>query len=179
MRGWVFDNLPALRTVKLGSNECINQDFNSEEEIRRISKTVNETCGINQNETQIMCETIGDNTYAYTTGLACKMNTYTAIMDLGYTISDQSNDKVVQMYFNDNQKIEFLPVLLHQIFPNLEKYFAARCAIKEISKTNFESLDRLARIDLEGNQIYAVLSDTFGSLANLRWLDLSKLRLEC
>lgn len=177
MRGWVFDNLPALRAVNLADNECINKEFKGEEEIRRMSKTLNETCGIDKTETQIACEKINELNYAFVTRLTCEMNTYTAIKDVGYTISDQFNDEVAQMFLNDNQNIEFLPILLNEKFPNLENYFAERCAIKEIFKINFENLHRLAIINLNGNQIYAILRDTFAGLANLRVLDLRKLRL--
>lgn len=179
MSGSVFENLPALQKVYLQGNECINQDFETVEQIRGISKTVNATCGFGKNGTRIACEIIEETVlfkYGYFT---CEMKTYTTIKDITYSISDLFNNKVVEMDFDDNRNIEFLPISLHQTFPNIEWYHAERCAIKEISKKNFERLIQLESIHLEENQIYAILKDTFDGLINLETLNLSKFRLLC
>lgn len=174
MRGWAFDNLPALQEVNLESNLCIDQEFKKEEEIREISKTVNATCGVDKTETQISCE------YTHQTPeslIFCFMGGFTAIKDIGYTISDPFDDMVGTINFNNNRKIEFLPILLHSKFPNLQDIFADNCAIREISKENFEKLHHLETISLPRNQIYVVLSDTFEGLASLSSIDLSEFNL--
>lgn len=208
MRGWVFENLPALRTLDLKGNECIDHTFYKDEEIRIISRSVNVTCGIDKTEKKIACEDISKTTQLESgTGaasvlktsighscsntskvkvvkrqmdgierekisIACEMNDYTAIEDLGYSVLDPCNEKVDTMDFSHNQKIEFLPKSPHQIFPNLATYEANSCAIKEITKMNFQNLHRLKGIFLADNQIYAVLSDTFEGLINLSSLRL-------
>lgn len=169
MKGWVFENLPALTEVNLASNECISQIFGSKE-LGRLSKTVNETCGIDKTETQIACEE--------TWGQICGMHSYTTIKDIGYTISDSFNDAIRGISFDNNRNIDFLPNSPHQNFPKLTSYSAIRCSIKEISKANFEKLHWLTRISLFDNQIYAVLSDTFKDLTELQRISLSKFLLE-
>lgn len=172
MLGSVFENLPALQYVDLEGNECIDQEFESEAEIRfTISKTVNASCGFDNNRTQIACEEISPD-FKYE--LCCEMRSYTVIKDITYTISDLFNNEIFTIDLSENQNIEFLPILLHQKFPNITSYEAARCSIKEISKRNFESLFQLWKVELQENQIYAVLSDTFEGLFNLNYLDLSK-----
>lgn len=51
------------------------------------------------------------------------------------------------------------------------------CAIKEISKRNFEKLLNLEDLYLQDNQIYVVLSDTFEGLVKIIHLNLSKFEL--
>lgn len=178
MRGWVFENLPALEQVDLYENECIDKSFSadSDDKIQDLPKTVNGTCGIDPTENRISCERI--NPREKLRGFICVMYTYTAVQDLGYIISSPFNDEIKEIVFEDNRNIEFLPNSPHQIFPDLNFYHAARCAIREVSKSNFENLHQLYRIDLSGNHIYAVLSDTFEGLADLRLLDLSKLEVQ-
>lgn len=166
MKGSVFDNLPALKNVDLEANLCVNQIFLSEESVRGLSNTVSGAC--DKKGTQIACEEISSQEKF------CKMRNYTIIRDITYTISDPFNEKVETMSFSNNRNIEFLPILLHQTFPNIYIFSASRCAIKEISKGNFENLVQLDSIYLEENEIYAVLKDTFEGLQNLQTLYLSK-----
>lgn len=175
MRGWVFENLPALQQVYLELNECISRNFEGDAAIRELSKTVNETCGTDKTETQIACERLTENFQGYT----CDMRFYTLINDIGFTISYLFNDNILKIDLSDNRNIEFLPISPHQTFPNLKDDYARRCAIREISKANFEKMHYLERIVLHDNQIYAVLSDTFEGLTSLWLLDLSKLKIKC
>lgn len=176
MSGLVFEHLSALRYVNLEANECINQKF-GEVEIRGISRAVNGTCGFDRNGTQIACEKIFFNPWVG--DFLCIMNSYTVINNNNYTISDPFNVRVERMEFSENRYIEFLPILLHQKFPNIKKYYAARCAIKEITKQNFKNLLKLREVNLAGNQIYAVLSDIFKGIERLFKLNLSKFKLMC
>lgn len=107
------------------------------------------------------------------------MKAYLIINDIGYTILDPLNTTVKNMDFSDNRKIEFLPTSPCKNFPNLKRYKAARCAIKEIQKRNFEKLQHLLEVYLQENQIYAVLSGTFEHLKNLEVLNLSKFARPC
>lgn len=180
MRGMVFDNMLALQFVQLEFNECISRRFKGEEEIRSISKTVNDTCGIDTSETDIACESIRAITLGFIGQIiSCNIQMYTVIKDIGYSISDPYNVKITKMNFNDNRNIEFLPNSPSHKFPNLVHYHAERCAIKEISKRNFERLHSLWNILLQGNQIRAVLKDTFQGLTKLSRLDLSKFKNQC
>lgn len=168
MKGSVFDNLAAIKDVGLRRNECINEKFETEEEIRGISKTVSGAC--DKNGTQIACEEITN----YGDYVACSMITHTTIRDISYTILDPSNYEVEIMDLRNNRNIEFLPISPHQTFPNLMSYYAANCSIKEISKRNFEGLVHLRDVILEDNQIYFLLSDAFKELVSLLYLYLGK-----
>lgn len=185
MKGSAFENLPKLKHVFVSENKCISRYFYTEEpfikglseHIRDISKTIDENCGIDRKNTQIAFEKtpvsqcfLVDNFICIT----CEMTTYTAIKDIGYTILDSPNNATVIMDLRDNRNIEFLPNSPNDKFPNLKKYQASRCAIREVSKRNFENLHQLTLIELQENQIFAVLSDTFEGLKNLKTLDLSK-----
>lgn len=181
LKGSVFENLPALQEVHLTGNECIDERFESEEEIRGLSKTVNGTCGFGKNGTQITCEKIAVFAMPESANrfFTCESTSYTTIKDNSYTITDHFNSRLIAMNFSDNRNIEFLPISPHHIFPYIRWYRAARCSIKEISKTNFEGLRYLSYIKLQENQIYAVLSDTFKGLDGLGELDLSEFWLLC
>lgn len=178
MTGSVFEHLPELKQVNLEHNKCIDQDFQTEEEIRGLSKILNATCGFEKNGNQIACETLKSLSPRVTNLLICELSSYTIVRDITCTISDPFNDQVESMFLSGNQNIEFLPISPHQIFPNIKFYQAARCAIKEISRRNFEGLVQLWQIDLQENQIYAVLSDTFVGLVELKWMHLSKFKLK-
>lgn len=171
MIGSVFENLPELQKVDLEFNKCIHKKFQSEEEIRGISKIVNRACGFDKNNTQIACESF-PRSFGQDT---CEMKTYTIIRDITYTIlSDTFNKYIGGIDFSENRNIEFLPILLNLTFPNIKLYHAEKCAIKEISKRNFEGLVQLWGVYLKENQIYAILSATFEGLINLKEIDLRK-----
>lgn len=179
LTGSVFEDLKALQDVDLRFNGCINQRFEGEEKIRGLPQTVTENCGLIENGNQIACESITEFPLKSDKSevLRCNMDNYTTIIDITYIISDLFNDEVGLMDLRDNRNIEFLPISVHQIFPNIIAYYASGCAIKEISKRNFENLIYLEYVYLVKNQIYAILSDTFEGLGNLKEIDLSEFKL--
>lgn len=131
MKGALFEHLPALQEINLEANECIDQNFQSEEEVRGIFKTVNGTCGFDKNGTEIACEEVSSASFSDTFDLmdffmnglpdddsheTCKMKSYTIIRDNNYTISDMFNEEVEVMDLSGNRNIEFLPILLYDTF---------------------------------------------------------------
>lgn len=175
MTGSVFEDLPALENLRLFSNDCINEAF-YKGKVRELPRAVNVSCGIDRTKAQIACETVklSLNTLVRRPSAACHMTKYTAIRDVGFVILDPFNETVGHIYMQGNKNVEFLPISVHLTFPKLEDYIADECAIREISKSNFEKLNLLWKIELAGNQIYAVLSDTFEGLSELRSINLSK-----
>lgn len=107
--------------------------------------------------------------------IRCFMNGNTVIDADDYTISDAKNLKVEAINFATNHKIQYLPLRVHEKFPNMYKYPAENCAIKRVSKKNFEKLVKLIYIGLSQNQIETIASDTFKGLPNLSMITLSKL----
>lgn len=170
MEGSVFEQLPALKEVDLTGTECIDQTFKGVNEIRGIAKTVNASCGFDKSRTQIACERIQSSD-------VCNMKTYTTIRDITYTVSNPYDGQVTKLDLSDNRNIEFLPISPLESFPNIVRYDAARCSIKEILKRNFAGLVILLYVHLQENQIRAISSDTFEELTKLQTVDLSKFRI--
>lgn len=95
------------------------------------------------------------------------MNGSTVIDESVYTISTPRDDAVEGFDCDRNKKISYLPVKIHEKFPNLVGLYADSCNIKAISKVNFEKLGKLRRLSLSFNQIVIVNSNTFDDLTAL------------
>lgn len=92
----------------------------------------------------------------------------TAINSTKFVVAEDRNDEMQGIIFSNNTRIEYLPYKVHLQFPNLIYYMAGGCSIKQISKENFENLNRLERIDLSYNKIQKLSGNTFQGLAKLQ-----------
>lgn len=63
---------------------------------------------------------------------------------------------------------------LNKNFPELKSIDADFCSIRFIFKQNFENLNKLRYLDLDGNKIERINDDTFEDLLSLKVLMLSK-----
>lgn len=129
------------------------------------------------NATEIPCESVGW-FLEYPRGnipLCCLLNRATTIKSRDVTISSSSPDAAA-VEFSYNRKISFLPIQIYQTFPSLLYIWADRCAIREISKSNFEKLAHLQVISLNENLITKIERDTFADLQELVKLDLRKFK---
>lgn len=104
----------------------------------------------------------------------CCLITKTAINASDLIIFGVEDESVRLFDSSRNQNVEFLPIHISNKFPNLVSYDANRCAIKEISKTNFENLFHLKMLNLIGNRLKTIVSNTFEDLVNLEFLLLGK-----
>jgi len=77
-----------------------------------------------------------------------------------------------------NKNIEYLPVKVAQIFPKIIAYSAYDCLIKEIKYENFEDLNELQLVSLQGGQISHVPKDIFKDLSKLKFLYLNDNQLQ-
>lgn len=118
---------------------------------------------------QLTCERI-DNDYG---ALTCRMDRATRSFQSGTVISSVDK-RVTRLKFDRNKKITHLPILVYQVFSELEFYSARSCAIKTISGSNFEKLVRLKEIHLSGNLIETIDVRTFNDVLELRILKLGK-----
>lgn len=107
----------------------------------------------------------------------CAMVKTTTIDFPDFEISTPHDETIEGLEFGDNRKISYLPIKVHETFPNLVHYLAARCSIKAIKKENFASLTKLTLIQMYNNQIEAIDSDTFTGLDHLNFIDFSKLTI--
>lgn len=124
---------------------------------------------------EVSCERLNDVLWLGTIGSVktCLMDTKTSIDDPGATIYSRDNF-VNGLSFRHNVKIFYLPDNVAESFPNLEGYTAWYCSVKEISKRNFNGLEKLKYLSLGGNQIEMIANGTFEDLVNLEFLSLCK-----
>lgn len=104
----------------------------------------------------------------------CCLITKTAINASNLTIFGLEDESVRLFDSSRNQNVEFLPIHISNKFPNLVSYDANRCAIKEISQTNFGNLFHLKMLNLVGNRLRTIVSNTFEDLVSLESLLLGK-----
>lgn len=177
MNGRLFKPLSSLKSLSLDSNVCISKKFENAT-VRRIIEKVNAKCKFDEEESKdlgLVCESV---TPFYSSGEWCFLNGTTVIDkkdEIFHFMLDQSVDG---LFFNENKKIEYLPVAVYRSFPNLIEYQANDCSIKEISRKNFEKLYKLNYIRLHFNQIEKITSDTFADLPLLRGIALSELSIK-
>jgi hypothetical protein len=100
-----------------------------------------------------------------------KQSTSISTEDIEISTRDAS---ITALSFRDNKKIYFLPIRVHEAFPNLWRYSASDCALTTISRKNFNNLNKLRQLLLHFNQIKTIHSDTFIDLISLEMLDLGK-----
>lgn len=103
---------------------------------------------------------------------SCFMNETTEIDSNRFTIVAPRDSTIEGLYFHKNKRIFYLPVNVHQKFPELEVLTASYCSVKQISKNNFKNLKELKFLWLESNQIKTIPRDTFEDLQSLQKLEL-------
>jgi Leucine-rich repeat (LRR) protein len=103
----------------------------------------------------------------------CEMRNSTSIPGDGYKVYPR-DESITGLDFDDNNKISFLPIKVHETFPNLLLYTASKCSLTKITKKNFEGLSKLKGLWLGTNQITTINDDTFEDLVSLKRLYLSK-----
>lgn len=130
-------------------------------------------------ENQISCESITKQSWIVTgRQLTCFISPKAVIDSKSFIISSVRDEQIRALRFISNKQISYLPVNVHEKFPVLISFSAVACNIKSIFQRNFQNLNTLRELWLNGNQIKTIASDTFGSLTSLEYLDLGKLNLD-
>lgn len=177
MNGRLFQFLSSLTYLDLESTACISRKFENMT-ISAIANQVDKKCKFDETETidlGLVCESISQvSRNDITARETCMMNGSTIISSKNRTIHFMLDQGIDGLYFNENKKIEFLPVEIYRSFPNLKEYWANNCSVREISKKNFEKLYQLNFIRLVANQIEKISSDTFKDSVLLRAIALSE-----
>jgi hypothetical protein len=104
----------------------------------------------------------------------CSVGTEIAIKEAGVVFEDGKDETIQGLYFDQNKKIVVLPEKVSQKFPNLIGYGANKCSVKSIAKIHFENLPKLRRVNLDGNNIAIIASDTFDDLIAMEFLGLGE-----
>jgi Leucine-rich repeat (LRR) protein len=132
-----------------------------------------------ENSTSIVklsCDSI--ETYAYWNYVdrkrTCSLGTEIAINEAGAVFEDGKDETIEGLYFDQNKKIVVLPEKVSDKFPNLIAYGANKCSVKNIAKIHFENLPKLRRLNLDGNNIANIASDTFDDLVAMEFLGLGE-----
>jgi Leucine-rich repeat (LRR) protein len=102
------------------------------------------------------------------------METATSINSTGVTIHSDQDDDMKRLSLSNNKNIFYLPENIDEDFPNLMRYNAKRCSITAITKKNFKGLSKLTKLNLWGNQIERITSETFKDLTDLEVLSLGE-----
>ena len=96
---------------------------------------------------------------------------------VGDQVGNRENSDVEEIVIHD-QKTAYLPAMISEIFPNLQKYFAGASRLKYIERNNFEGLNELIQIEFGVNFIENIPKDVFYSLPNLESLLLHNNKIE-
>lgn len=178
LNGKAFENLKNLELIGLKWNICSDHGFaltHNYLTIANAPEIVTKQCGYEEIDSkEVFCERYRDFDLYET----CYMDTNTIIDSDNFVVGDLKDEDVGAVISNRNKKIEYLPLQIYKQFPNLYLYLASECAIKQISKENFEKLNRLTVLNLAHNQIQKIRADTFvgvPSLSNVLLSERSKL----
>lgn len=174
LNGKAFENLKNLEIIGLKWNICSDHGFSLTHNYLTVANApeiVTRQCGFEEFESkEVSCERYRD----FDLYESCFLDTSTTIDSDNFVIADLKDEEVGAVIFNGNKKIEYLVLQIYKQFPNLYLYLAKECAIKQISKENFEKLNRLTVLNLAHNNIQKVRADTFNGVPNLSYIMLSE-----
>lgn len=123
----------------------------------------------------VNCEAISNYKWNKEELKACWLDKKIVINSTDLKISSPRDETITGLILNENKKIFYLPIAVHEKYPNLIIYVPAACSLISISRDNFRNLNRLKLLWLSGNPIKKINSDTFQDLKSLEELHLSKL----
>lgn len=155
--------------VYLLNNYCIDRLF---KDVKTINyEVLSSRCGFDElDSVEVPCERFDD----FGKSEFCVMTKKTKINSTKFVIAELKDEDIEGIIFDKNKNIEYLSHKIYMQFPNLVKYWAHSCSIKEITKENFENLNRLNDLILSSNQIQKVSENTFHGLGNLQKVNLGK-----
>lgn len=104
----------------------------------------------------------------------CFMKKSIAISKSDFFFNSTKDSKVTGFCFENNKRISYLPINLHENFPNLFGLDGRDCAIKQISNENFRGLKFLKQLWLSRNQIEIIASNTFEENKHLEYVSLGE-----
>lgn len=126
---------------------------------------------------EVVCERIANyQNLDFPAGWArtCFMKNETTINSNETTLGMKIDDSISGLKLNNNKNITWLPNEVAEVFPNLLIYNARNCLIGNISRKNFEKLNKLKNLNLGYNKIQKIAKDTFKELTELKVLYLCK-----
>lgn len=178
MNGVAFAELPQLVEIELRENVCINKLFEIERGSNKFRRKISRSCASADTvkkdlscSTSIACDKMRQHWKFMIpekdASSCCELEYETKIDAPDYKFALTQSD-FQMLIIEHQQNVEFLPVLLHESFPILKRYYVKNTAVPKISKKNFESLFKLEDLGLNRNQIEVIKSDTFEDLVSLQ-----------
>lgn len=104
---------------------------------------------------------------------SCMIDQATIIDSNDISIYTTLGNTLTGINLNGNQKISFLPIMLHKTFSNLIIIDARNCAIKTLSRENFKQLTNLEALYLSSNRLEIIESGVFQDLTAVKRIYLS------
>lgn len=166
-----FENLSELRTIDFWNNYCIEAAYYGNQTKTLAPQEISKSCGYDEFDTvEVACERFEDMPHSE----FCVMKQRTVINATNFIIAELKDEDIEGVDFEGNTNIEYLPYKIYKQFPSLVEYRAQFCSIKQITRENFEKLNRLKYLVLGYNQIEKISSDTFRDLESLLHFTLSE-----
>lgn len=157
--------------VDLSYNDCINLYMSYKEKpLKDYFVYIDDHCGFYEAEktrSMMFCSELGEND-----NFEVRCSSTTIVVNTDNTTIADENIKAEDFNLSGNKQIEYLPINTFLKFPVLVNYNVSNCAVRNISRKNFERLHSLLFLDLSSNSIETVSGDTFKDLAKLFSLDL-------
>lgn len=184
MNGVAFANLPQIVVVNLAGNVCIDKDIEVGSDPNIFLRRIERNCAPTDASTRtISCDPLIDCSNRLHPQFVkenkdvsgcCEIEERTHVHTPDYSFaSDQRYSNFEVMLIMHQRNVEFLPVSVHETFPNLKFYLVMNTPIQKITKKNFEKMYKLLGLTLSNNQIEVIRSDTFDDLTNLKELKIS------
>lgn len=176
MNGITFANLPQLVKLDVSWNDCIHKTFIIERGSTKFRRKISRRCtSADVARKQLSCRpsaACDERLYAPN---CCELEDGTFIDRPDFTFAFDANYIEIELLIIAHQQnVDFLPVSVHERFPNLRNYYVTNTAVPIVSKKNFEKMSKLESLGLDRNQIEVIRSDTFEDLVNVEWIEISK-----
>lgn len=104
----------------------------------------------------------------------CRLAKNGSITTPDTVLSNPRNDDVDHFEFGDNRKVEYLPINIHDTFPNLAIFNAYACSLKSVSYQHFRGLNKLRQLSLSRNELTSLDEHTFDDLGRVLHLHLTE-----
>lgn len=176
----------SLVDIDFTNNSCIDETFHSNitrpvgsynnfQGSRFLVEKFVAKCFMEPNPFELQCSLV----FRCDFGFCCEMDDVTVIKSVDTVISpSRGNDiRPHRLDMNVNSRVEFLPTSSDYL-KSLIIYEAKECSIKSIWKENFKGMVWLEKLDLAGNLIETIRTDTFEELFKLETISLGEFRLQ-
>lgn len=169
--GYWFNNLPALKTLKLSPDDCFLDGTDDDKPVHQVLSRFGQKCAPHSAKDlkKIGCHVFFLPLY----GFICIVDTRVEINSNNFEMVANGAEHIHHLLIAGCEGVEYLP-LSTEFISHLIEYWAPSCRITAISKENFVNMKWLSDLALSGNEITTIDSDTFTGLESLKNLALGE-----